>query len=479
MFESDHTVQQQIFAFSHRELVSENSDIWLYIDLFENLDLSDFRENYRGQGQVAKEPGMLLRTIFYGLTHGVVSGRKLEEVCRNDNRFIVLSGDTRPDKRTLHRFILRHKDLMPKLFVKVVRLAAKMDLISLGRVAIDGSRFKGNTSSNKRMSYDKMQRAVGYIEEELRKLQEDLAKSNSEEATEIEDRLPKEIEKKSVRLEKIKRAIGEIEKEHQDKARAETEEKPRDTDQKSLNDPEALSLSHKSKGFMFGYNVQAAVEEKNQIIVAAHLHNKATDYQALPALLEQTSENCKQAPSEVLADLGYKSADNIIAIEEANALPIVAVGTNESVAVDVEFFEQVQPTGRPNEYSCMRGTVLSAYPRKKNGRTEFSLRKGYCNGCAFSSSCKAYGKSQISIPSEKQRTALVRLHNRSKTEEFKEVYKRRKAIVEPVFGNIKNKGIRILLKGRDKVSTWWQMACTAHNIEKIIKYCPVSSAIPA
>lgn len=58
---------------------------------------------------------------------------------------------------------------------------------------------------------------------------------------------------------------------------------------------------------------------------------------------------------------------------------------------------------------------------------------------------------------------------RSRKKDYKEVYRRRKVIVEPVFGNIKNKGIKIFVTGKEKVERWWKMACTAHNIEKIIK----------
>ena len=71
--------------------------------------------------------------------------------------------------------------------------------------------------------------------------------------------------------------------------------------------------------------------------------------------------------------------------------------------------------------------------------------------------------------SEENRLRMKQLLERSRTEDFKEVYKKRKAIVEPIFGNIKNKGMKILVTGSKKVSTWWKMSCTAHNIEKIIK----------
>jgi transposase len=98
MFQDDQTLQNQLFAMSYRDLVSEDSDAWLYVDLFETLDVGHFHSDYQEQGQTAKEPRLMLRTLFYGLTHGVVSGRKLQEVCRNDNRFIVLSGNLRKSR---------------------------------------------------------------------------------------------------------------------------------------------------------------------------------------------------------------------------------------------------------------------------------------------------------------------------------------------------------------------------------------------
>src|SRR5437764_10305175 len=103
MFQTDRTVDRQLFAFTPRDLVAADSDAWLYIDLFYQLDIEAFDCDYVSQGQAAKDPRLMLRTIFYGLTHGMVSGRKLAEACRNDNRYVVLSGDTRPDCRTLHR----------------------------------------------------------------------------------------------------------------------------------------------------------------------------------------------------------------------------------------------------------------------------------------------------------------------------------------------------------------------------------------
>ncbi len=475
MFQEDQTIQPQLFAFSHRDLVQADSDVWLYVDLFESLDLKRFTEVHVPQGQEAKHPRLMLRALFYGLTHGVVSGRKLETVCRNDNRFIVLCGGLRPDRRTFDRFIERHAKAIEELFVQVVHLAQAMGLVQLGRVAIDGTRLKGHTSLTRSMQYEKMDRAIGHIQADLARLREDLKKADHEEqATGTEDQLPKEILRKEVRLEKIKRAKEQIEKERQEKTASSQSRKPIEKARKSLNDPEAISLGSRKSAYIFGYNGQAAVDEKSQIIVACEIHGKATDYEALPGLLNQMRETCGSAPAQVLADLGYKSVENIAAIELAGSEPIIAVGQSQSLGkqeiIEVQFSEQVRPGDLPHEYFCLNGKKLPLEAKRATGQTDFKITVGFCDHCPFTTSCKAFGKKTAAIKPEQDRLRINRLLAASRTEAFQEAYRRRKAIVEPVFGNLKsNKGVRIFRVGAKGVGTWWKLVCTAHNIEKLVK----------
>lgn len=465
----DTTEQKSLFNFSFRDLVDKDSDVWLYIDLFDELDYFSFESIYNNQGQVPLDPKLMLRTIFYGLTHGVVSGWKLEAVCRNDNRFIVLSGNRRPDKRTFHRFIERHSSNMDELFVKVVELAQEMDLVNLGRVAIDGTRFKGKTSAKHSMKYGNMPSAMKHIEVGLKSLREDLAEENKEENT-LNDKLEKEISDRERRIAKIRSAKEKIEKEYEEK-KDKSKNKIEDM-RKSLNDSDAQSLAHKSstRGHMFGYNVQAAVEESNQIIVAAGVHNKPTDYEALPGLLDDIEDDYNDKVEEVLGDLGYKSVKNLKELEKRRITPYIATGSDEYKDVNIAFSEQLEFTGEKHIYKCLSGRILPLFARRRDGRTEFKITTGFCDGCPHQSECQAFGKKTISIMSEENRLLMNRLLERSRTEEFKDVYRKRKFIIEPVFGNIKNKGMKILVTGYKKVSTWWKMACTAHNVGKIINH---------
>ena len=320
MFQTDRTVQPSLFAFSHWDLVSGDSDVWLYMDLFSVLDLSDFEAAYEFQGQAAKEPQLMLQVLFYGLTHGIVSGRKLQAFCRNDNRFIVLSGNLRPDRRTFDRFIKRHNDRFKKLFVQVVRLSQRMGLVSLGRIAIDGSKFKG--AADKAMAYGSMDRAIVHIEDNLVKLKQELAQANNEEATDLEDKLSNELVRQEVRRHRIAAA---------------------------------------------------------------------------------------------------------------------------KAAIDEDFAR-----------------------RKSTGYLAFKLAKNFCDGCQ--APCMAYGKKHPEVLDDADRQWFNDYLAYSRSAEWKKAYKQRKAIVEPVFGNIRNKGIKIFVRGRKAVSAWWNITTTAHNIEKVIKH---------
>ena len=150
MFRSDLTEQRSLLAFTVRDFVADDSDVWLYVDLFDHLDLEDFDADYVSQGKEGIEPKLILRSLFYGLTHGIASGRKLGDVCCNDARYLVLSGEQRPTARTFQRFLVRHAVRIDHLFVQIVKLAQGMGLVRLGRVAFDGSRFKANTSKTRR-----------------------------------------------------------------------------------------------------------------------------------------------------------------------------------------------------------------------------------------------------------------------------------------------------------------------------------------
>jgi transposase len=465
MFRSDLSEQRLLFAFTVRDLVADDSDVWLYIDLFDNLDLEDFDADYVSQGKQGIEPKLILRSLFYALTHGIVSGRKLGEVCQSDTRYLVLSGEQRPTARTFQRFVIRHASRLDALFIQVVKLAQGLGLVKLGRVAIDGSRFKANTSKHKAMSAGRMVQAMAQIREELAQLKADLEQENAGDDTLNDTSLPEEIKLREQRLAKIKAAKAALDKEYAGKVLPEKA-------QKSFADHDALPMAKQGDSFQYAYNCQAAVDAESQIVVAADLHDAPNDYQALPGLLEQTQENCGEKVEAVLADSGYRSAANIAAIEACGSESYIALAKGESPADDdirACLKVEVSEDGAVS-VQCPVGNDMSVKSRYPDGSIGVRLPKRACKTCPMRDQCPLQRLTQKSIhlPRPEHLKAVIDNHNRMQSDAGKAIYRRRKVIVEPVFGNIKNKGMKVLVRSKCKVRTWWRIVCTAHNIEKVI-----------
>jgi len=168
--------------------------------------------------------------------------------------------------------------------------------------------------------------------------------------------------------------------------------------------------------FLQGYNCQAAVDEDSQIIVGQAVGNKCPDNGNLIPMVEQVLRNCGQSPATMTADAGYW---------KPNAPEVC-----EQLGIDV--------------YISTR--------RHKHGESE-----------------------TICEPISEDDNALTKMRHKCATKEGKQIYARRKAVVEPVFGQIKEaRGFRrFLLRGLRKVQAEWAFVCTGHNLLKLYKACPV------
>jgi len=346
-FRVDKTKSDVLFAFNVRELIPEDSDVFLFCDLLHSLDLTEFYNVYSDVGEKPIDPEIMLRTILYGLCYGIVSGNKVSAACKYDTRFMVLSGCQYPDRRTFDRFLIRHAKAMPNFFKQIVKLAQESGLVGLGRLAIDGTKFKANTSKHKAMSYGYMVKAVEKLDQELALLRKSIECENHEEAT-LDGRIPEEIRLREKRLSKIQAAKKRLEKEAEEKNLKVPESKA----QKSFNDLDALSISNKGKDFFYGYNVQAGVDEKSQIVMGVTLHNSCSDTHGLQPVLEESLNNCDGTYNQVLADAAYgKEASNYFAIEAKGSISVIATGKGESegdtICSDIPEYDEAQ-----EEYRC-------------------------------------------------------------------------------------------------------------------------------
>jgi len=440
--------QGWLFPPSPQDWLPENHLVYFLMDVSEQLDLSPMISSYDSEkgGKPPYHPRMMLVLLLYSYCTGVFSSRKIAARCETDVAFRVIVGEEIPDFRTISEYRRRHLSQFQHLFVEVLRLCREAGLVKVGRLALDGTKIKANASRHKAMSYDRMTteeaRLQGEIDELLKQAQAaDDAEDNEHGLSNRGDELPEELARRQSRLKKIREAKAALEEQARAKAAAdesarEAEGKPPSkTDladavpapkaQRNFTDPESKIMKTSNKGWDQCGNAQAVVNE-NQIIVAANVTDQANDVRQVQPMLDQTIDNMDRVGiteniGAFTADAGDFSEENVTAVEQEERVDEVYIATGR-----LKHHEQIPaaPKGRiPNDLSPKE--KMARKLRTKKGRAE---------------------------------------------------YARRKAIVEPPFGQIKHcRGYRqFLLRGLKKMSGEWNLVTLTHNLLKLFRSTEVA-----
>ena len=414
---------------SLRDWLPESHLAYFVGDLIDQLDLRAIEAHYEREdrGYPPYHPRMMTKLLVYGYCVGVFSSRKLEKRLTEDVAFRVLAAGNTPDFRTISEFRRIHLEALEGLFEQVLRLALEMGAMQLGRVAIDGSKLKANASKHKAMSYRRIEEEQQRLRDEVRRLlgraeaadaEEDVAYGGDRRG----DELPAELARREQRL----RRIGEAKRALEERARAaaaaagkdepaQKEAKPEAKAQYNFTDPESRIMKGPDT-FVQAYNAQIAVEPELQLIVGQAVTEQANDKQQLLPMMNKVVEQSGQKPTVVLADSGYFSEANV----------------RGAAAMEIE--------------------VYIAVGKQKHGDIALPSPSGRIPKAA--------------TPQQRMRRKLQTLAGRA-------IYARRKVIVEPVFGQIKQaQGFRqFLLRGLRKVQGEWALVCMTHNLLKLHRAC--------
>ena len=199
----------------------ENQLVLFWLDLAGELDLEEIHAVYRQKdprGEKAYEPRMLVVLLLYAYCVGLPSSRMIEKACWEDAAFRVLTGNQQPDHGRISDFRRRHLPALAGLFLQVLRLYHKAGLVSLGQVALDGTKVKANASKHKAMSHERMLKSERQLEAEMRALLRkaeiiDVQEDGQYGKGKRGDELPEELQRRSSRLEWIRKAKAELEAE--------------------------------------------------------------------------------------------------------------------------------------------------------------------------------------------------------------------------------------------------------------------------
>ncbi len=206
---------------SPREWLSEDHQVYFLLDLVDELDLSEIlipAQAKDPRGEKGFDPRMLTMLLLYAYCVGTVSSRKIERACYEDLAFRVLTGNQQPDHSRISEFRRRNLDALKGLFIQILRLCQKAGMVSLGHVALDGTKVQASASKHKAMSHERMLRAEKELEKEINAL---IRKAEILDAQEdrkygkgkLGSELPDELRHKQSRLARIRQARKEMEAE--------------------------------------------------------------------------------------------------------------------------------------------------------------------------------------------------------------------------------------------------------------------------
>ena len=476
----------------------ENHLAFFILEVLDQLDLTAIERKVQSKdhrGERPYSPRMMTALLLYGYTVGVFSSRKIEQATVGDVAFRMLAGGEQPHFTTVNSFRDAHREALAGLFEQVLELCMSAGLVKLSHVAIDGTKMKANASKHKAMSAERMEKAEVQLTDEIEAL---LSKAEAVDAAEDaefgvgnhEPGLKAEWARREGRREKIREHLAALKKEAaqgratelrrqadelratsvstdpavapRTKVTAKTLAKQRDAQadllapierptkdddndppppavdadlpkhrvpttkhgkptpkaQRNFTDPESR-IMFRDGAFLQAYNGHLAVDEENQMIVAAALSNQCPDAEYFQPMLKRVVENCGRVPERATADSGFFSTANVHYAEHIGVEPFIAVNRNKR-------------DGTPGEDTAQ----LASYD----------------------------------TPERQDMRALL------ESERGRAAYARRKATVEPVFGQIKSaRGFRqISFRGLIKARLEWLLVAATHNLRKLWRLSPAA-----
>ena len=421
--------QSLLFPPCPRDWLPEGHLAFFIADSVAALDLHAFYAAYEGDGRRNQpfDPQMMVTVLLYAYATGTFSSRRIARKLEEDVAYRVLAAGNFPAHRTIAEFRQQHLAAFEALFVRVVQLAREAGVVQLGALAVDGSKIKANASKHKAMSYGRLRQEEQRLRDEIAAL---LAKANAVDVAEDAehgpdvrgDELPAELQRREARLAKIAAAKERLEarQAEEDRQKGRTPDDGRKgrgskpfarefgvpPDDAQDNFTDPESRIMKaSHGFDQCYNGQIAVDEATQLIVATGVTNCAADNAELLPLIDRSQATLGGSPPEVLADAGYRGEATFQTLEARGVTAYISLG------------HEVRPAKPPNP----------------------------------------------------AHVATQRMAARLASETGRARYRRRKAIVEPVLGWIKEVlGFRrFSLRGVAKVRGEWNVICLAVNLKRL------------
>jgi transposase len=441
------------------------------------LDLAElgFRHAERGADEVGQppyDPADLLKLYLYGYINQVRSSRRLErEACRN-LEVIWLLRNLKPGYRTIANFRKQNWQALKAANRSFVLLMREFGLVGGSVVAIDGSFFHGDASKASMLTRRRLAEQIAKLDQEIEAYGKSLRDND---AAEAKDRSRDRADgpgggsgqggdigaKVAALMAKRSRARGDL-------ARLEANGET----QLSLTDPDARLLVKNGQGIA-GYNVQVAVDDKHNLIVASEVVNDSSDVGQLHAMATAAKQALDAETLQALADEGYYSSSELKACEDGGIVAYVPVPDGRLGAHGRFDRADFSYDGTADAYRCPAGALLRPMKgrwQNTSGRTEirYASSKKNCDACRLRARCLTPKAVRRIIGRWEHEEVLER--HRARVMGAEDLMRRRSGIVEHPFGTLKCRaGYRhFLVRGLDKVRGEWSLMALCYNFTRVL-----------
>jgi len=463
------------------------------------MDLSLFDDKYKNDetGRLAYDPKILLKIVLFAYSRGLTGSRKIEQACRENVVFMALSCGEKPDHSTIAGFVSSMKAEIAPLFRDVLLVCEEDGLLGGTFFALDGLKLSSNASMQWSGTHSTLLKKKERLEGKVKELLEEHEREDKEDD---DPQGPESFRGSGSRERQIERLQKQAER--IDKWLSENDKKI-GTNGKEItsnitdNDSAKMITSH---GYIQGYNSQALIDDKHQVVLHAEAFGTVSDHEHVAPLMDGAKENMQAIGRDedcfrgaiFVADTNYHSESNIKKCQEMKLDAYIPdryyrrrdprYGTQKRYwpkrkRFHLEDFHYDEAT---DEYVCPDGKRLKIKAREvyRDGLVYriYIAEEKDCKGCTLKLKCltaRSGKRKYLWVPIAVQLTNLSRkMAGKVDTEKGRKIYPQRIAIAEPVFANIRtHKRLdRFTLRGKIKVNIQWLLYCMVHNIGKIATY---------
>jgi transposase len=405
-------------------MVSPDAEVRALEVIIDKMDIQSLGFTYsetRHTGRKPYDPVDMFKLYAYSYFNGIRSSRKIERECHRNIELMWLINNLAPDFKTIADFRKNNKKAIKEAFKKFSLICCELGLIGKEIVAVDGSKFRASNSRLKYHSEKKIEEKIKHHAEKYMKL---LDACDSDEKPQPKLTREEIIEK----IDKANNRILEL---------SILKEEVKENGTLYETDPDSRMMKTNNNGCDICHNVQIAVDDKHHFVVAVDVTSQAVDKEQLHNISSQAKENLQVDEITTLADKGYYSALQFKKCEEDNITAIVSKANHSNASATEEFCKKIfKYDEEKDSYICPMGQVLSKFNARENSKYKYHDRYANilaCRVCAVKDNCTR----------NKYRTICEQpLHKFAKevdirTSENKEMYNKRKQLVEHPFGTIK------------------------------------------